>query len=617
MKKTMYSAMKTDHIALLFLIMVCPQGLNAMEVTSTVAETTSNKNEEDDALICAIIRATLTTTHNSQGSCAIPSNGFGRIIGKHMLRNEAIAFIVKQLTSRSKKLGSYCAQPFEVNEKFFGMRDKREKTSILGKFDTGKRIHTLRHTQIEAPYDSCYKTIPHPSGDVLVTLAGDLHAKIWETAHGDCMRTIVDEEPICDAQFLRLEDGEERLITQSSHWIKIWSLPTGLLLDTLSTPESEKISRMLVHNNTARVLIVYDGYYPTTQVWSLTSGTSLCTFKEEHFVCEAHFTPDGAFVITVCENASSVEDALRVWSATTGSLLDTYSLTWREICNISFDGTGKKMLVQYHCNEETSDEWEDVFVFRIKKGGKLSECYFDYAHGCAQQATFNTAGTLLLTASKHLAEIWRIKGKKRLQKLLGHKKQICSVSFNKYDDKALTSDSDGIILIWSVASGLCLHVLQSQGYAYFVRNAVISYGCGGAWIWFIQDFHNLFNGLTFDQAFLINALYEVVILKRLVLLREAASRCKALMEDEVITELTHQLSGSFAHAVKKIKKAGGGLLKKLSAPAEPIVTENNTILRREDVVFDFANKPATLLTAYKALPPQIRTAFAKYVREPL
>lgn len=266
--------------------------------------------------------------------------------------------------------------------------------------------------------------------------------------------------------------------------------------------------------------------------------------------------------------------------------------------------------------DEDSNDDDNVKLYSLENGGKLKEEYlFSLTNGCAQEATFNRAGDLLLLASKNVAEVRQVKDLEIVHKLIGHKNQISSVSFNKTGDQAVTCDFQDHILIWSVETGLCLHAIHSNTHkAFFVSNAIISRGFRGTKIRFVDTMHNLMRGLTFDQAFLINALYEIIILRRLAIIRAAAQTCRAFIDDAAIIKLNHCLSGSFDRNVQKIMKAGEALLTKLSAQPIPIVTDENTSLGIQDFVFDFRNKPQKWLTAYLTLPEPVRDVLVRYVR---
>lgn len=131
---------------------------------------------------------------------------------------------------------------------------------------------------------------------------------------------------------------------------------------------------------------------------------------------------------------------------------------------------------------------------------------------------------------------------------------------------------------------------------------------------FVDTMHNLTRGLTFCQAFLINAFYEIVILRRLAIIRAAAQKCRAFIEDAAIVKLKKCLSGSFDRNIQKMLKAGEALLTKLSAQPMSIVTDGNRPLGIQDFVFDFRNKPQKWLLAYQTLPEPIRDVLVRYVR---
>lgn len=112
-------------LSLLFpaFVLVGMQNEMATEVVASI--TKKSKQDDNDVLISDWVRALLT--EDTKNPLGFPTNGFDTIIAKHMLGNEAIAFISKQLMTRSEKMGKHSSKPFELNHQFFAMLDRKKE----------------------------------------------------------------------------------------------------------------------------------------------------------------------------------------------------------------------------------------------------------------------------------------------------------------------------------------------------------------------------------------------------------------------------------------------------------------------------------------------------------
>jgi hypothetical protein len=541
-----------------------------------IKKSKQSADEEENSLIGLWIRSLLN--EHAKGPLCFPAKMFGTLLSKHILSKEAAAFISKRLKLRSEEIGEFCSKPFHVNDQFLATLDCEKKIAVVERA-TGKKVLTLEHSKKDPEIYGYNRAMADSEGTLILSVGGDRFAKIWEVNQGRCVIKFVDAEPIRRARFAELNDGSKIIITLTPSWIKVWALETGVLLQTFQhqNPENSentsegdgpiRINAMKLHENTGKILIAYESC--DVEIRDLYTGSRICGLEHvsEIDFYTYKFSPCGSYLVTVIAGEND-NRALQLWSTQTGRLLCTEPLQWRNRCKLSFDRTGKKLLI-VHGNVEDSND-DNVALFCLEADQLREEYFFDLYSGTAQEATFNRAGDLLLLASHSAAEIRRVGDCKIVHRLLGHKNDINSVSFNMRGEQAVTGDSTyNEILIWSVNTGLCLHIIRSDNtQPLFVGNSLISFGFD-THLWFIESIDNFLSGLTFHQAFLINAIYEIIILRRLALLREVAQKCKTLLSDTT-----------------------------------------------QDFVFDFQDKPQNIVAAYLALKEPIRAVMDPFVKLP-
>ena len=395
----------------------------ATVVLAPSAKKSKQNTEESDHLISDVIRGLLVQSAQPKTN---PLQPVISIVAKHMLNKAAVAFIAKRLSTTFKKIGHYCSKPFELNDEFLAMMDQEKKIAIIHNA-TGRIVHTLEHTTSKQEYDFYYKARKNEAGDLIVTVARDHHARVWNVTDGRCIRDLVDEEPIHDAHCAELSNGSKIIITRSPHWVKVWSFGTGILLHTLQFADEEKakraqgfgspqeVAQIALHIATAQILITYKGQYTAGEVRSLHTGRVICTLEKKADFCIVTFSPCGNYLITITENA---DKALRLWSSQTGRLLQSKHFRWQGKCKLTFNGTGTTLLIVHGTYDEDRDDENNVKLYSLRKGGELDEEYlFSLTHGRAQQATFNRAGSLLLVASKSAAEIRCVDNRKIIHTL--------------------------------------------------------------------------------------------------------------------------------------------------------------------------------------------------------
>ena len=162
-------------------------------------------------------------------------------------------------------------------------------------------------------------------------------------------------------------------------------------------------------------------------------------------------------------------------------------------------------------------------------------------------ASFNSTGDKVVTSAHDgTARIWLVEDGSCLHELAEHEGPIYSGVFNRAGDKVVTASEDGTARIWSVEDGSCIYVLPCHEdgaiLASFNRlgdKVVTISEDETVHIWEIDFLERFKRSCTLEQVFLLNAIYEVIKVGRLIELREEnfsvvlKNDGKILIKDEV------------------------------------------------------------------------------------
>ncbi len=287
-------------------------------------------------------------------------------------------------------------------------------------------------------------------------------------------------------------------------------------------------------------------------------------------VVSASFDGVGDKVVT-----ASADGAARIWSVVTGMCEQVLQGHTDEVISARFNGAGDKVV--------TASDDGTARIWSVATG----ECeqVLQGNTGCVWSASFNGTGDKVVTVCDGTARIYSVATGECEQVLRGRNASVRSAVFNGAGDKVVTASSwDGIARIWSVVTGECEQVLQ--GHADQVNSVsfnetgdkVVSVCDDGiAYIWDIDFLEKFKRVITLEQAFLLNALYEVDRLRGLITRRER--------NDKVVTD------------------------------------QEGVVLTVDDMLFDFEkyaplgnNFKEALVQAYADLPQEIRAVFDPYIK---
>lgn len=169
----------------------------------------------------------------------------------------------------------------------------------------------------------------HPDGQSLITTCFDRTAKVWDVLHGTLSQTIDDPtSTISQAEFS--PDGRIIMTVSNQNTVTLWENSTGIFLDSINITPSDITSVRFSPDSSRLVLTADDSF----SVWDINNRELIKSLEIDldNFQ-SAQFSPTGEFISVVSEYD---ENAILIYSANTGRLLNNLSGNSNEIISYSF-----------------------------------------------------------------------------------------------------------------------------------------------------------------------------------------------------------------------------------------------------------------------------------------
>ena len=294
-----------------------------------------------------------------------------------------------------------------------------------------------------------------PDGSKVLTASDDQTARLWETASGRKLSTLVGHQGvILSAMFS--PDGSKVLTASDDQTARLWQTANGQLLVSLEGHKSWIVSAAFSPDGSKVLTGSSDG---TARLWETTSGRMLVSLEgHTRWVVSVAFSPDGSKVLT-----GSYDQTARLWEAASGRMLMALEGHRDAVIHVAFSPDGRKILTGSF--DRTARVWETV-------NGRLLVSLVGH-DGAVMSMAFSPDWRKILTASDdQTARLWEMASGQLLVSLEGHTDWIVSVAFSPDGSKVLSGSYDQTARLWEVASGRVLAILK--GHTGVVRSVAFS-----------------------------------------------------------------------------------------------------------------------------------------------
>ncbi|KAL6798148.1 vegetative incompatibility protein HET-E-1 [Trichoderma sp. SZMC 28012] len=291
-----------------------------------------------------------------------------------------------------------------------------------------------------------------PPDDYIITSSYDKTIKLWDTATGRCMATLVNESPVNAVSFS--PDGRQLASASYDKTIKLWDAAIGSCTTTL-TGHNDVINTITFRPDGQRLASASSDN--TIKLWDTATGLCITTFKgHRQTVRTVTFRPDGRHLAS-----TSVDGTVKLWDTATSHNLSATDGHSKKITAISFTPDGRWLA--------SASEDCTVKLWNTETGRCIVT--FKGHNRSVTAVSFTPDGHQLASASKYdkTVKLWDVTTGHCLT-TLQHDDKIISVTFapNSRQLASISSNDDittsrpNIIKIWDIKTGRCTATLENN-----------------------------------------------------------------------------------------------------------------------------------------------------------
>jgi eukaryotic-like serine/threonine-protein kinase len=282
----------------------------------------------------------------------------------------------------------------------------------------------------------------HPDGKRVVTLPNQSKAGVWNLSTGTPVTSIpVTSQVRCSARFS--PDGA-RMVTggDDGELACVWD--TATWKPVLTLPGTRGLGTVGFSPDGSSIVTGHRS--GAVAVWSATSGQRLTDLKgHTDHVYYADFSPDGSQIVS-----ASVDATARVWTVSTGECV-VLPGDGSPVRFATFNGAGTLLVTAS----------ENAHVWDAKSGNLLAELK-GHKDGL-NTARFDPSGSRVVTSSAdNTARVWRADDGEPLLELLGHTDDVLEAIFSPDGRSIVTTSADKTGRLWDAETGLVATELRGH-----------------------------------------------------------------------------------------------------------------------------------------------------------
>jgi WD40 repeat protein len=187
----------------------------------------------------------------------------------------------------------------------------------------------------------------------------------------------------------------------------------------------------------------------TIKLWQLPTGKLLRTLSgHAKPILSVAISPDGRTLAS-----GSVDNTVKLWETDTGKLLHTLPGHTESIRSVAFSPDGRTL---------ASSSWDNTIKLWETNTGKLRQTLSGHTDG-VYSVTFSPDGRTLASASgDKTIKLWQLPSGKLLHTLSEHSKPVYAVVISPDGQTLISGSGDDTIKLWQLSTGKLLRTLDSD-----------------------------------------------------------------------------------------------------------------------------------------------------------
>lgn len=250
-------------------------------------------------------------------------------------------------------------------------------------------------------------------------------------------------------------NGRHALSGGQDNVLRLWDIPTGLLLRTFDA-QASRINAVAFSPDGYQILS--GGGDKLIRIWAVTTGQAVRTLEgHAGAVLSGAFSPDGKRALS-----ASADKTIKLWDVETGDLLRTFEGHSDEVLSVAFSSDGHKALSA--SKDKTLKLWD-------LETGQLLTTLEGHADAVTS-AALSADGAEALSGSKdRTIKLWDLASGKSLKTFEGHSDEVLRVALSS-DGRVLSAGKDKMLKLWDLKTGELIKTFE--GHSDSVTSAVFS-----------------------------------------------------------------------------------------------------------------------------------------------
>jgi WD40 repeat protein len=270
--------------------------------------------------------------------------------------------------------------------------------------------------------------------------------KLWDISTGKEIMTLAGHTKNIDSVAFS-PDGSQIISASRDNSIKLWEVDTGKEIRTFTGHTGPVLSATFSN----------DGRYAasgssdkTIKLWDVSSGKEINTFSgHADAVKSIVFSPDGRYLLS-----GSFDKTVKLWDINTGKEIRTFTgHTW-QISSVAFSADGRYALSR--SGDRIIKLWDINTGKEIRtfSGDNVDAAGIPTGSQMIVSGAFSPDGRYMLTTDRQgIIKLWDVATGKAIRAFAGHTGWVPSVTFSNDVKSFISGGKDGTLRLWDIKTG--------------------------------------------------------------------------------------------------------------------------------------------------------------------